>query len=507
MKLEKGITLIALVVTIIVLLILAGVSILLVVGDNGILKKSQSAKVKTEIAREKEIISSAVVQIKASKPFENIEESEFSIALEQNSMEDNKATIEGSDDDFFYVKFAKDGRYYEVYKDGKTEYIENVEGSAKKLTIQCKNSNGSVLDTKIYTIFGNTYSKVPPQIEGYEAKDEKIEGEITEDNKEIEETYYLVCEDDTTLIFTGLDSNGNITTNENDIVSYMIGDGSSNQNNNALTQKGKSMLSVLRVPANYNGKPVKKIGNLAFRLNTTVKKAIISDTIETIGTSAFHDAYGLVELVLGESVNSIGNNGFTTASNLKKITFRCKMQGFGEVFTNTARWTEIGAESNKEFYKVIDNVLYSADGKTLIIVPKGKSIVTIADGTENLANNAFSRCYNIKNLDIPDSVKSIGNQCFGWDSQIKSYIIGENVKDVASGAFHMDSSSLSEVYIKSSTVAKNLTSQDSVGKLIKFGVKNIYIKSDITDIGSYVTSNYTETTTDKTGYKKYVKDS
>ena len=46
-KQEKGITLVALVITIIVLLILAGVSISLVAGDNGILTKSKTAATKT----------------------------------------------------------------------------------------------------------------------------------------------------------------------------------------------------------------------------------------------------------------------------------------------------------------------------------------------------------------------------------------------------------------------------------------------------------------------------
>ena len=44
---QSGITLIALVISIIVLLILAGVSIGILAGDNGILKKSQSANTAT----------------------------------------------------------------------------------------------------------------------------------------------------------------------------------------------------------------------------------------------------------------------------------------------------------------------------------------------------------------------------------------------------------------------------------------------------------------------------
>ena len=48
LKKEKGITLIALVVTIIVLIILAGISISLVLGNNGIVEKAKQAKERTE---------------------------------------------------------------------------------------------------------------------------------------------------------------------------------------------------------------------------------------------------------------------------------------------------------------------------------------------------------------------------------------------------------------------------------------------------------------------------
>ena len=54
MKRNRGITLIALVVTIIVLLILAGVSITMLTGQNGILNRAGEAKEKTEIAQEDE---------------------------------------------------------------------------------------------------------------------------------------------------------------------------------------------------------------------------------------------------------------------------------------------------------------------------------------------------------------------------------------------------------------------------------------------------------------------
>ena len=54
-KSKKGITLVALVVTIVVLLILAGVSINLVLGDNGIISKAQEGKTKSAEASENDL--------------------------------------------------------------------------------------------------------------------------------------------------------------------------------------------------------------------------------------------------------------------------------------------------------------------------------------------------------------------------------------------------------------------------------------------------------------------
>ena len=60
MKSNKGITLVALVITIIVLLILAGVSISLVVGDNGVLTQSKNAATATKKADVEEALGRAI---------------------------------------------------------------------------------------------------------------------------------------------------------------------------------------------------------------------------------------------------------------------------------------------------------------------------------------------------------------------------------------------------------------------------------------------------------------
>ena len=63
---EKGITLIALVITIIVLLILAGVSIAMLTGNNGIITQANKSKVANEKATAKE-----KVQVEVEEQTEN----------------------------------------------------------------------------------------------------------------------------------------------------------------------------------------------------------------------------------------------------------------------------------------------------------------------------------------------------------------------------------------------------------------------------------------------------
>lgn len=69
-KKENGITLVALVVTIVVLLILAGVSISLVLGNNGIIKKAKDAKTQTNTKVKEE--NTFLTQLNDEQYFNNL---------------------------------------------------------------------------------------------------------------------------------------------------------------------------------------------------------------------------------------------------------------------------------------------------------------------------------------------------------------------------------------------------------------------------------------------------
>ena len=67
LKSNLGITLIALIITIIVLLILAGVTLNMVIGENGIFGKANNAKNKTEIAQYEEELRMCVLELQADE--------------------------------------------------------------------------------------------------------------------------------------------------------------------------------------------------------------------------------------------------------------------------------------------------------------------------------------------------------------------------------------------------------------------------------------------------------
>ena len=71
-KENSGITLIALVISVIVLLILSGISISMISGENGILKQAGNARTQTDIAGEKEILQTSALAAISKGKFKKI---------------------------------------------------------------------------------------------------------------------------------------------------------------------------------------------------------------------------------------------------------------------------------------------------------------------------------------------------------------------------------------------------------------------------------------------------
>ena len=114
-KREKGITLIALVITIIVLLILAGVSIAMLTGQNGILTQAQNAKTTTENKSAEEKVKLSVMGARA-------DDGTLTVGKLRTELANYGGTVEG---DTFPVKATVDGKSFTVDASGNVTLAGN----------------------------------------------------------------------------------------------------------------------------------------------------------------------------------------------------------------------------------------------------------------------------------------------------------------------------------------------------------------------------------------------
>ena len=150
MKKQKGITLVALIITIIVMLILAGVAISMVVGDNGVVEKTQTAMQESERANIQDIIiASYVYKITASTNTVAVLDLERTgIAMYQN-LTANGFTVKNPD------KITIDGIEYTAIKYGDCSGDGNIDSMDMYQIIQYLLGNYTLEENSLIGGFGS----------------------------------------------------------------------------------------------------------------------------------------------------------------------------------------------------------------------------------------------------------------------------------------------------------------------------------------------------------------
>lgn len=123
-KKQQGITLMSLVITVIILLIIAGVAIGTFMPD-GLIEKAEQAKKKAEIDNERQIVETSVLQAVEENRYGNIEQSELDAYVKKNA---NKRPTEVMvEENELVVGFLDTSRYYKVDDEGSVSWpIEKV---------------------------------------------------------------------------------------------------------------------------------------------------------------------------------------------------------------------------------------------------------------------------------------------------------------------------------------------------------------------------------------------
>lgn len=123
-----------------------------------------------------------------------------------------------------------------------------------------------------------------------------------------------------------------------------------------------------------------------------------------------------------EGVTEILNYAFTGCS-LENIQLPATLQTISDyTFSNCNALTSITVAGNSGTFKSEGGVLYTADGKTLILYPQAKTdtVFAIPDGVETIEKEVFYNNTHITSITFPQSLKLIKYSAFSYCSYLES---------------------------------------------------------------------------------------
>ena len=297
---DKGITLVALAITIIILLILAGITINAITGDNGLIKNAGNAKEQSEIVNEKEIVEKATVQAMGNNKYGNIEESELQSELDKET-DEGKTEVRDMEENFEVI-FNESNRYYIVDKDG------NVEGAYDIIKDKypgdiTTGKDGEELDgseEKPYEIWN---------IEDLVAFSEDVNSGKTYENK-----YICLMQD---LDFLSKTSYNDWKTKEYDV--YLGGEGNT-EIREQLSSNGKGFKTIGGSTTSFwgnfngNGKMIKNIYINSIGFFGTIQNATIRNLTIQGDVLSENSAGGIVQVAISSYIYNCCNQITVTRS-------------------------------------------------------------------------------------------------------------------------------------------------------------------------------------------------
>ena len=429
---EKGITLIALVITIIVLLILAGISIAMLTGNNGVLTKATEAKDETTQATAEEMVKLAIGSLQTKNLGDRSKITPEAIAnqvMEDNDVEN--VTAEGSEFPTNIV-FADNGIKVGVNLDFEIGTIGSYDGIYSESGLEGKIAPEDLFDYEIIddgALATTGMDSLPEKT----ARITRIKPQYANGggyNPDIENTNY------------GIKYDNDVITKESLLVIPYQVDGKYIPNGieGELYKVTEVNIFVYGTRSGYNGYQMPRVETIIFP--NTIEK------MNGYGTGALsgYNNEVLKKVVLSNQLKNIPEGAFCYDTSLENITIPKSVTDIGDyAFENTAWY-----EKQNDGCIYINNVLYSYKGE----MPEGTEI-NVKEGTTRISAKAFYEKEGLSNIIIPESVTSIGESAFygttWYEKQNEGCIYINNILYKYNGWFEEES----EVSIRGGTIYIN----------------------------------------------------
>ena len=441
---QIGITLIALVVTIIALLILAGVAINLTIGDNGIITRAQKARLTSELATYKE----------------ELEMYEVGKELDNTGFMRDTLTAGKTKLNYNTQPEGEEGNIKTIINSISDEYLEKLEVIKGELLINTKDIN----EIKIAQSLGI-------EVNPYDITEE---GELLSSYGNL----LLMSEDGTLTIPERVTK---------------IGEGAFSN---------LEGLKTIIIPGTC-----KEIAKNAFRNNPTLETVIMKDGVEKIGAYAFFRCTNLISIEMPDSITEVGNecfrydtklenvklsnnlitlNGFVFegCTNLKNIELPENLEQISNQCFSGTNIIEIKLPKNLQtlssgsslpqklqtidtsennYFEFKNGILYTKDLKTLVFALSNITSVNMEESVETISSSAFEKCSYLTSINLTSKVRSIGESAFN-NSKLSRIT-------VSSGNNYFSVDERYNLYNKDKTVLYRNFDKGNI--TIKDGVQNI----------------------------------
>lgn len=463
-KSQKGITLIALIVTIMVLMILAGISIK-TLRDGGIIGEANEAAIEHShsIIREEFKLKTVDFYKKDADQAEDFSDFLKSDAGGKFLNEDNTVNVKNMENK--KIKTGKGKDYKDVY------ILEDMGGGDYKLNYYDKDRKNKLIDeiamAEDNTSIANTdYFTYVLDKTNKTATLTGIKEEYALYNKE----YYLNVEykairaiKDGENIIKDIVIPNTVTENgvTYDIITIEEGSFCYNKNIHYCMSSSPEFEKIIISPG------IKRIGKNAFNGQTAVKSLILPNSLSSIEQGAFKYCTNLEgKIVIPGNVERIGNDAFTGCKNISEIVLQggIKEIGYG-AFSYCENISEL----------IIPNTVVSIEG-TAFYSCKSIKDVKIPNGIKNIGRSAFCDCESISKITIPNTVTTIEVFSFSGCSNLTNIELPESISSIGYGAFS-ECTNLANIKLPESIISIDNMAFSDCNSL-----KSITIPKNVTDI-------------------------
>ena len=185
---------------------------------------------------------------------------------------------------------------------------------------------------------------------------------------------------------------------------------------------------------------VRNIGAGVFARCEVLEDVRLSQGITKIVDDMFFGCSRLECLILPDTVTSIGGGAFVStalrALRIPKNVSSIEWSALSEAdLSGTATFEQLTVDPANPYYTAKGSVLYSKDGKTLIMaVGKTNSDFYIPEGVTAIADYAFAGSQTIKSVHMPSSMRTIGKGAF-FLSSLSNVYMEKGVRIIGDYAF------------------------------------------------------------------------